>query len=386
MLKKRKPSYLLHSPTGQARVRIDGKDHYLGKYGEPESRQRYDDLVAEWFAKQGDLAGYTLTVEELALLFLKHAASYYVKDGEQTNEVTNIRVALRPLVRLHGRCRVRDFGPLKLKDVRLAMIDAGCVRTSINRQIDRLKRMFRWGVENELLEVDVFSKLATVAGLRAGRSDAVESEPVKPVSAAFVEAVESHVTQQIWGMIQVQQLTGMRPGEVTAMRGCDLNMAGDVWEYVPKSHKTEHHGKSRMIFIGPKAQAVLADFLKTDLQAYLFSPIDARREFDERRKANRTTPMTPSQRARKRKTDPKKQPGERYTTASYGAAINAACERAGVPNWSPNQLRHNAATQIRRGYGIEAARTVLGHSSAVTSEIYAEKDFDAARAIMANVG
>ena len=95
-------------------------------------------------------------------------------------------------------------------------------------------------------------------------------------------------------MIQVQQFAGTRPGEITAMRGCDLNMTGDVWEYVPKSHKTEHHGKTRMVFIGPKAQAVLRSFLNTDLQAFLFSPVDARREFDERPKANRKSPMTPS--------------------------------------------------------------------------------------------
>lgn len=61
---KRKPSYLLHQSTGQARVRIDGKDHYLGAYGSPESRDRYDDLVAEWLARQ-DVQRATLTVDEL---------------------------------------------------------------------------------------------------------------------------------------------------------------------------------------------------------------------------------------------------------------------------------------------------------------------------------
>ena len=108
---KCKPSYLLHQRSGQARVRIDGKDHYLGKYGTPESRDRYDELIAEWFARQGDVTGYTLAVEDLALLFLKHAARYYVKDGNPTCEVNNIRIALRSLIRLHGRCRARDFSP-----------------------------------------------------------------------------------------------------------------------------------------------------------------------------------------------------------------------------------------------------------------------------------
>jgi len=45
MPSKRKPGWLLHKPTGQARVRIDGKDVYPGPYGSPESRDRYDEII-----------------------------------------------------------------------------------------------------------------------------------------------------------------------------------------------------------------------------------------------------------------------------------------------------------------------------------------------------
>jgi hypothetical protein len=48
----RKPSYLLHKPSGQARVIIDGKTQYLGVYGSLESRERYDDLIAAWLTRQ----------------------------------------------------------------------------------------------------------------------------------------------------------------------------------------------------------------------------------------------------------------------------------------------------------------------------------------------
>ena len=50
MSKKRKPSYLLHKPTGQARVRIDGKDHYLGKWDTSASKDLFTKLIAEWYA------------------------------------------------------------------------------------------------------------------------------------------------------------------------------------------------------------------------------------------------------------------------------------------------------------------------------------------------
>jgi hypothetical protein len=43
------PAYRRHS-SGQARVTIAGRTHYLGKYGSKASRQRYDQLIAEWLA------------------------------------------------------------------------------------------------------------------------------------------------------------------------------------------------------------------------------------------------------------------------------------------------------------------------------------------------
>ena len=83
--KVRKPAYALHRPTGQARVRIGGKDHYLGAYGSPESRERYDDLLSEWLAR-GDAERYRLTLDDLSLLYLEHARSHCRKNGEATSE------------------------------------------------------------------------------------------------------------------------------------------------------------------------------------------------------------------------------------------------------------------------------------------------------------
>ena len=44
--KKKLPSYLLHKPTGQARVQIAGKDYYLGPFGSDESRRRYGEVIS----------------------------------------------------------------------------------------------------------------------------------------------------------------------------------------------------------------------------------------------------------------------------------------------------------------------------------------------------
>ena len=200
------------------------------------------------------------------------------------------------------------------------------------------------------------------------------------------------------------------------IRAIDINTQGPIWEYRPHSHKGEHHGKERVIYLGPHAQEIIKPWLKTDLNAYLFSPKEGRAWFHEQRAKNRKTPRPRKQRQPQRKPCPRRAPGERYTTFGYGHAIQRACEIAfGMPKelrriskkldenerkqlagvaaqwraqncWHPNQLRHAAATRIRAAYDIEAARIILGHSSAVTSEIYADFDQDKARKIMGKLG
>jgi integrase len=76
----------------------------------------------------------------------------------------------------------------------------------------------------------------------------------------------------------------------------------------------------------------------------------------------------------KRKAEPKRRKRNRYDVASYRRAIKRACKVAKIASWAPNRLRHTAATRIRKRYGIELARIILGHSMAFTTEIYAEAD------------
>jgi hypothetical protein len=58
---------------------------------------------------------------------------------------------------------------------------------------------------------------------------------------------------------------------------------------------------------------------------------------------------------------------------------------AGAP-LAPLQLRRIAATLIREKYGVEAAKTVLGHTRIEITQIYAERDLGKAREIMGEIG
>ena len=238
----RTPSYRLHKPTGQAVVRLNGRDLYLGRHNTQASKAEYDHLIAEWLANGRRLpradGQECLTITELIARFWKqYVQPHYRKpDGTPTSEPDNFRLALRPLKATCGTLSARDFGPLALQTVRQAMIDAGGSRGYINKHVRRIKLMFRWAVENKIVPPSVYHGLQAVSGLRLGRSDARETEPVTPVADQYVDAVRVHVSRQVWAIVELQRLTGMRSGEVVIMRGSDLDMVGKLWLYRPTSH------------------------------------------------------------------------------------------------------------------------------------------------------
>lgn len=395
------PKYRKHRASGQAVVTIAGRDHYLGPYGTKASRIEYDRIITEWLVNgrqpvvtdQADL-----TITELLSRFWKYAKTYYRKpDGSPSSELHNLKLAYRPLRRLYGPTPAADFAPLALQAVRKAMIEEGTVRTSINKHVGRIKLLFKWGAANQLVPPSVFHGLATISGLRAGRSEARESEPVKPVPEAFVEAVLPYLTPPVRAMVELQLLTAARPGEVIAMRGCDLDTSGRIWLYRPEQHKTAYRGHERTIYLGPQAQRIVKPFLTTNLEAPLFRPKDGKAHYLAQKHAARRTPLSCGNRpGSKSKRNRKRAPGERYTLQSYNRAIKKAIakvnreheriEQAPIPDWHVHQLRHNAATRLRKEFGIDAARVILGHRSPAITEVYAELDRCKAMEIISQIG
>jgi integrase len=238
------------------------------------------------------------------------------------------------------------------------MIAANVTRRSINGRIGRIRRMFRWGTENELVPAGVYEALRAVTGLREGRSGAREADPVRAVPDAHVEAVLPFVSAPVRGMILLHRHSGMRPGEARIMRSIDIDTTAALWEYRPSSHKTEHHGDDRVIMLGPRAQAILREFMADrPVDSFLFSPKDVPRG---------TAAF--------------------YTKEAYNRAVTRACKRAGVPTWRPNQLRHLSGTEIRKVAGLEGSQAWLGHKHARVSEVYAESNRSLARELAARYG
>jgi integrase len=380
----------------------------LGKYGTAASKAEYKRVVLDWEANGRRLphtaAASHVTVAELIDRYWQHVQTYYRRpDGSPTGEVQCFRYALRPLNHLHGQTLVNEFGPAGLKAVRELMIKGyehpkygpqkpHC-RTRINAQVKRIRRMFRWGVENELVPADAHHALAAVAPLKRGRTEARESDPVRPVARTVVEATLPVLRPLLADMVRLQLETGMRPGELVVMRPCDLDTTGAVWLYRPPLHKTSYHGHDRVIPLGPKAQEIVRRHLGINLQGYLFAP---RRLMEERAvalRAARKSKVQPSQMDRKKRR-PKKKAGAAYTVQSYGRAIAEAIKRHNrgkleaeqLPHWHPHQLRHLRALELKRAAGLDLARAVLGHRSPCVTEHYATLDVARAAELMGRIG
>jgi integrase len=433
------PTYRLHKQSGQAVVTLTDalggrKDVLLGRHGASESRAEYLRVITEWEACGRQLPApksspTDLTVNELLVRFWQHAERHYRQaDGTHTSELNDYRFTLRPMRELYAHLPARDFSPLKLKAVRERMICVGLSRKVINQRIGRICRVFKWGVSEELVPESVYRALTTVRGLQKGRTEARETKPIGPVAEGTVLATVPHLPREVAAMVQLQIATGMRPGEVCAMRSCDLDVSGPIWLYRPAQHKTAWRGKPRVVALGPRAQQIIKPYLILDTQANLFSPAAAVEAMRQERRAKRKTKVQPSQVCRKKRS-PKRQPGQRYRPDSYAHAIQRACD-SGFPlpealarrkiewkkgrlrwetleewkirlrpngwaeliawrkahRWHPNQLRHTHATAVRRRYGLEAAQVVLGHSRADVTQVYAERDFSLAEKVAAEMG
>ena len=386
--------------------------------------EQYHRTIAEWHAAGNNPPSQAedITINELIARYWVHVEQYYRDpDGTPTTEQDSQRYALRPLLKLYGNTRAAEFGPRSLRALQQQMAEMGWCRNNVNRSISRVKMLFKWGVSHELLPAAIYHALSTVAGLRRGRSEVRETEPVKPVPQEHIYAIEPYVSRQVWAMIQLQLLTAARPGELVSLRPCDIDRSGGIWVYTPVDHKTAHHGHQRKIYIGPKGQEILKPFLFRPVEAFCFSPAEAYAERLETIHQNRKTPLSCGNvPGSMQKEDPEWQPAEQYTVSSYRQAITRAVGFAfPVPerlaqqpgenkkqwqkrltkkqreelrawykqyHWHPHQLRHNAATFLRKEFGLETARIILGHRSAVITEVYAELDQQKALEAIVRVG
>ncbi|MEM7227287.1 MAG: tyrosine-type recombinase/integrase [Planctomycetota bacterium] len=286
-----------------------------------------------------------LTVERLITSFMLYAQDTYTqRQGRSRSEVSNCREAVRCLGLMYGDFLAADITSYEMKRVREYMVDRGWCRSTINKRMSRIKRMFKWAAGESLIDGSVYHGVRSVEALKPGRSAAPEPTDVKPVPVEDYRAILPHVSENVNCILRLLFWTGMRPEEACQMSGCDIDRSrADVWVYKVPKHKTQWAGKDRIVFLGPNAIEIV---------------------------------------------QPRLQPGQIFKITASGVyqAVTKSCKRHGIPHWTPRQLRHNFVTRLWYEVGAEAAQLAASHSDIRTTQNYIDRRPDEALKFMSKVG
>lgn len=239
------PTVFHHKGTGQDAVCLRGPDGkrrmvYLGSHGSAEAQRRLREVLAEHLAgkplstaratRQAAASSSWPTVAQLCAAYLLHAERFYRDEqGHPTGEVTHATIAFRLLLELYrdtptDRVTIRD-----LLNVRQALVDlrekhehgrqapSGLSRRTINDRMARIKRLFRWGVEQGTVPGSTWHELSALRGLPKGRCGVHDNAPIEAVPWGLVQDVLPHLVPTIADAVRLQWWSGVRPAEALAM-------------------------------------------------------------------------------------------------------------------------------------------------------------------------
>ena len=406
------PRPTVHKRTGSARLRLGGKEYWLGPAGTREADELYARHLAAWVAsgctsaelEPEPVAAPTPPAEPEQLvdqapsgppasgmtvgsLTLRYVAS--VKGNKTPEELRgcskwwNARIVANAL-ETRRAVPLHRFGPKMLKDVQAELAarprqqkkDGEPVmrtRYMVNRTVKEIVAMFAWSVSEELVPADQLVALRCVKSLRAGESLARESEPVLPVADADLEAILPHLPAVMADLVRFARLTAVRPSEACRLRLADVESVEGmpVARWTLRKHKTAHKGKVREVAIGPHAQRIVDRWAAGKAPG---DPVFATGDLGRVRTAGTI-------RKRKRRTK-----RTAFTSTDIRKDVAAACKAAGRPHWTPYQLRHAGISDVRRKLGLEAAQAHAGHASASMTEHYARLTFDDAARVALKIG
>ena len=322
------------------------------------------------------------TINELILAYLKHARDYYRPNHGENKEAGCINDALAVLQEQgYGREPADAFRPRDLKKVREAMVAKNwCAdlhqQPSQPGQADvRLCRGGRPGIP-----APSTTPCSPSRGCGKGRRVfANEEGSARP--RGHVKAVLGKAHAVLKAMLLFAYRTGARPGEVGALKPVPPRPAtarSGSTTCRPRPTRRSTTTRSGRCTSAPGRRKILEPWLEglrpRSTSSAPPSPSGCGRRPDATHAKPHSTPPTSSGLETKRKLSPKRPKRDHYDPISLRRAVKRLCNAAKVPSWTPNRLRHNAATRFRAKYGIEVARILLGHRKVHTTEIYAEPD------------
>jgi len=325
---------------------------------------------------------------------------------------------------------VRDFKPQHLEELQRYLIGVKNPKhkrpytaTTINEYVGIVRSAFRFAVRRGWVEYDRYESLSTVPGVSRDREGLHPVTVTTGVPLDTLRAIRPFMSRPTRAILDLQLLTGTRPGVLFGMTPADIirggvadlprigvvdldQLPGQPWAFCPMKHKTARLGHSSVILFGPEARDVITPFLDgRPADRPLFSPSDASRDRwnDERRERDEWNRLVAVKRHelgvveanaagfiirrgsnKKRVADPKRRPGDRYDRTSYRNAVIRACRAAGVKEFTPYRVRNTALQLAELATDLDGAAAIAGHSSVNTSKRYTKQNIR--RAALAAAG
>lgn len=332
------PRVTIHKASGTERVRFKGVDYPLGPAGSEQARRAYAELLARLVAEGEGPTGPAppLTVGQACQLWRVEALARY---GPGNQELLEHDWAWAPVLARFADLPVGQFTAARLREARDGMVASGLSRNVVNRRVGRVRTAWRWLDEQGHAPAGSWAALRALAPLAAHDRRARSTPPVQAAAWPDVAAVCRRLAPSPRALLLCQWWTGARPSELFRLTVGQLTGPAPLAVPIAR-HKTAHLGHARRLVFGPRALRAVAGLLAGRHPDALAFP-NAR--------------------------------GEAFDRRSYYLAVRRACARAGV-RLHPYQLRHSAATRLAAELGAETARTVLGHASLSSTQIYAERD------------
>ena len=436
--KSRHLAYRLHKGKNQGYVQYPRQcddrrpqETFPGEYGSPESQAAYEKSLA-YFLTHGTLPpwikqstpppeafepqrGGAVTVAQLCQEFFAAQGPGYC-----ASERAAFRVVIERLCSLHAATPVDQFRRPMLRHVRQQMVELGNSRRYIDCHVTRIRGMFDWGVDEDLVPPEIAAGLKSLRRLKP--REAPSYPPVEPVADAVVAQTLPHLPTEAADLVQLLRLSAARPSELMGLKAGDIiQTRPDLWEYHPAEHKTVDHGYDRCIYFGPQAIAILQRLIdeRGPRALLLVQPdwegLKAQHSWDAgerllklfheggwksspswweyvKENSRQLVGLAPSRaqavfrRAKLGAKRPRSKAGKPWNRHRFAQLIQRTCEKHGIEHWTPYQLRHAAACQAVQHGSLAAAQRILGHKLATTTDHYLKGDPDGAARLVAQLG
>ena len=302
----------------------------------------------------------------------------------------------------HKETHLKDFGARELRawqtclcGLRTPQGNLLLSRHTISQCIKYVRKCFAWGVIEG--KVDQLHAASLLLVEPPAKGKVKEKQKRQSVSRAISDKMALHLSPPLRTAIELLWLTTARPSEVLGLQVEDIKRNGSillrsgasldlvkekVWAAILDKHKTADKGFERVLFFGPRSQAVLSPYLNRN--GYLFKPSEGR-SFQLAELARILTTTGKGSKKTKKGKDGKRQPGEFYCSHALAKAVSNACMRANVPHFAPYSIRHSAGAAVRDTYGKDAAIVFMGHKPRDVTDGYVGSDLKLAARVAREV-